>query len=156
MVLPEIWRNMTTHFVKVSSSSKGHQVAQLQGRVRPVDLQMMQIASQVSQIIEDHIKIKASDGSEIHVCQPRYAGLKVIGHSSLVIQYDDRDRVIVGDMDESVLAEGIFDGKSWRITAGFDYSAHGMQKIGKIWVDANNRRAVSRAQAFIATGCVIL
>lgn len=147
---------MAVRTIHVSESAEiSNQARQGQTEHRRANSEMKASASLTKQIWEDYVRVKASDGSEIHVCKPRYAGLG----PGIMIFYDDRDRVIIGAVSEDVAADSKFDGKSWRIASGFDYSIHGMRKIGSIWVDANNPTTVSRAQALAnttATSCVIL
>lgn len=81
------------------------------------------------------------------------------GFARFMTYYDERDRLILDDCIPRAtnipLILGLFSGvpkhayddeKAYRAVEGFDYTPYGLQKIGKVWVDAKNPKAVANAK----------
>lgn len=65
--------------------------------------------------------------------------------------YDERDRVIMVSQFPSSVYE---DGESGRALEDIDYAKFGMKKIGGIWVDPDNKKAVQKASELNAGCCI--
>jgi hypothetical protein len=117
-----------------------------------------------NRVWEGSVNIKGPDGRWIPVEHPTVESMMTIPNfrenrrDTISVYYDERDRVILDDcVPRSVNIPIVFcffsgvpknaydDCRAYRAAEGFDYTPYGMRKIGKIWVNASNARAVANA-----------